>query len=129
MSKKHSVAPWTYESDEDFYNDTDGTRFVDLNGDPDQTKSRYARVDAGPTSQADAILIAAAPDLLAALEQIVSDWDSVDPNELVPDNINTDEHWESARDAIRKAKSSGESAPHRTGGGMPWDAKGNSEGI
>lgn len=44
-------------------------------------------------------------ELLAALEQIVTDWDSVDPNAQVPDEINDDEHWEAARAAIAEAKS------------------------
>src|ERR1700689_1754334 len=52
---------------------------------------------------ANANLIAAAPELLAALMQIVADWDNVDPNVQVPDEINVDDHWEAARDAIVKA--------------------------
>jgi hypothetical protein len=67
---KMSQLPWTYEADEDCYNDRDGTRFIDLNAISYDAKSRFARVDPGPTSQADARLIAAAPDLLAACEAL-----------------------------------------------------------
>jgi hypothetical protein len=45
----------------------------------------------------------AAPDLLAALKQIVADWDSVDPFVEVPDEINIDRHWNAARAALAKA--------------------------
>ena len=44
-------------------------------------------------------------ELLEALQQLVSDWESVGPLELVPDEINTDEHWDAARAAIAKATS------------------------
>lgn len=98
----YSQGPWTHD-DDDFHVDTDGTRFVDLNGPANQPRPRFARIDAGETAKADALLIAAAPDLLAALQQIVKDWDSVDPCEPVPDEINEDSHWESARAAIAKA--------------------------
>ena len=53
---------------------------------------------------ANAHLIAASPDLLAALEQIVMDWDRVTTSQQVPDEINVDDHWQAARDAIAKAK-------------------------
>jgi hypothetical protein len=66
----HSPEPWTYEPDGDFYNDKDGTCYVDLNGPEDQDKSRFARIDSGPTARADAALIAAAPKLLRALIEL-----------------------------------------------------------
>ncbi len=53
---------------------------------------------------ANARLIAAAPDLLAALEQIVKDLESVNERDPVPDEINEDSHWAAARAAIAKAK-------------------------
>jgi hypothetical protein len=60
-----------------------------------------------PASQreadSNARLIAAAPCLLAALKQLVADWESVPENARVPDEINTDEHWDAARSAIKKA--------------------------
>lgn len=52
---------------------------------------------------ANARLCSAAPDLLAALQQIVADWDSVDERVQVPDEINQDDHWDAARAVIRKA--------------------------
>ncbi len=54
--------------------------------------------------KANAALIAAAPDLLAALEQLVVDWESVSPSDQVPDEINKDSHWDAARAAVAKAK-------------------------
>jgi hypothetical protein len=42
--------------------------------------------------------------LLAALKQIVADWDSVPVNLQVPDAINEDRHWDAARAAIRNAE-------------------------
>lgn len=56
------------------------------------------------SAECNANLIAAAPDLLAALEQIVHDWHSVHPSAQVPDQINDDKHWDAARAAIAKAK-------------------------
>lgn len=44
-----------------------------------------------------------APDLLAALKQLVADWESVDPRRQVPDEISIDEHWDAARAALAKA--------------------------
>lgn len=35
-----------------------------------------------------------------ALQQIVTDWESVDPEAQVPDEINVDEHWDAARAAL-----------------------------
>lgn len=52
----------------------------------------------------DARLIAAAPELLAALKQIVGDWNTVSPDAPVPDEINVDDHWAAARAAIAKAE-------------------------
>lgn len=54
--------------------------------------------------EGDAHRLAAAPALLAALREIVSDWDAVDDCAQVPDEINNDEHWEAARAAIAQAK-------------------------
>jgi hypothetical protein len=48
-------------------------------------------------------LFAAAPDLLTALTQLVGDWESIPPWARVRDEINVDEHWDAARDAIAKA--------------------------
>lgn len=55
-------------------------------------------------TDATAHLVAAAPELLEALGQIVSAWESIDPNELVPEEINVDDLWDAARAAIAKAK-------------------------
>jgi hypothetical protein len=64
-------------------------------------ESRVANVRA--TIKAKARVRDAAPDLLAALKQIVADWDSVDPFVEVPDEINIDGHWNAARAALAKA--------------------------
>lgn len=43
-------------------------------------------------------------DLLKAAKQILSDWESVNENDPVPDEINVDEHWENLRAAITEAE-------------------------
>ncbi len=55
--------------------------------------------------QADAAvqLALAAPDLLAALREIVARWDSL-TIEPVPDQINANDLWDNARAAIAKAE-------------------------
>ena len=47
---------------------------------------------------------AAGPALLKALDALVRDWDSLDPDTRVPDAINVNEHWNAARAAIARAK-------------------------
>jgi hypothetical protein len=64
-------------------------------------ESRVANVRA--TIMAKARVRDAAPDLLAALKQLVADWDSVDPFVEVPEKINIDGHWNAARAALAKA--------------------------
>lgn len=58
---------------------------------------------------ANGLVMAAAPELLAALVQIVRDWDSVSETARVPDEINDTSHWDAARAAI--AKAAGNPAP------------------
>lgn len=62
----------------------------------------YTVVARGCTA-ADAALFAAAPDLLAALRQLIADWDAVPESLSVPDAINENDHWAAARAAIAKA--------------------------
>lgn len=56
----HSPGPWLTANA--------GTRVIDTTGDP------IAQVWEDPPGRANARLIAAAPDLLAALQKMVSDW-------------------------------------------------------
>ena len=70
MSEKHTPGPWEYDPDSDFHNDPAGIAYVDVSaGDTPDAPSRFVRVDKGWTTKADARLIAAAPDLLAALRE------------------------------------------------------------
>lgn len=46
----------------------------------------------------------AAEQLLAALKQIVADWDSVPEDDPLPDEINDTDHWDAARAALRAAE-------------------------
>ncbi len=43
--------------------------------------------------------------LLAALKQILADWESVGEDQPVPDEINDTAHWDAVREAIRKGES------------------------
>lgn len=45
----------------------------------------------------------AAPSLLKALERIVTAWESVPEDAQVPEEINVNELWDQARDAINQA--------------------------
>lgn len=45
-------------------------------------------------------------DLLAALATLVADWDSIDDQAIVPNEM-TNEHWDVARAVIAKAKGGG----------------------
>lgn len=57
-------------------------------------------------ARANAALIAAAPDLLAALKTVVAKWDSIPEDVQVPDEINDDDdwQWDQARAALEKVK-------------------------
>ena len=54
--------------------------------------------------KANALLIAAAPDLLELLKQIQAAWLSIPENVQVPDELNSDYFWLMVKDAIAKAE-------------------------
>lgn len=63
---RHTPGPWEYDAEDDYHNGPDGA-YVEISlSAPADSPTRYARVDKGPTVKADAQLIAASPDLLAA---------------------------------------------------------------
>jgi len=66
------------------------------------TVAKVAR--GGPHRVDNARLIAAAPDLLAALEQIETAWDSIPECDQVPEQLNDNSMWDEIRAAIAKAK-------------------------
>jgi hypothetical protein len=70
MTTKHTPTPYIYERDDDFFNDSNGTAYIDINGPVDSKTSRFARIDAGPTAKDDAEFIVRAcnchDELLAA---------------------------------------------------------------
>lgn len=59
-------------------------------------KHKIASTEGGENPIADARLISAAPDLLAALEPLLMRW--ADPLSI------TEQHWNAARDAIKKSR-------------------------
>jgi hypothetical protein len=68
---------------------------------------RVATLSEFPTeadARAWAYLLAAAPDLLAALKRIVAAWESIDQDTQVPDEINDDDAWIRAATAIARAE-------------------------
>lgn len=74
-------------------NDRRAIALTGLEGDKDEAESR-----------ANARLIAAAPELLAALKQIRADWAAIGDERQAPDEINVNEHWDAVDAAIAKAE-------------------------
>src|ERR1700730_11744210 len=97
---EHTPGPWRYVS---------GVIVADI---PDGNLMRHnaaiadimAAWKSSSAMHANGELIAAAPDLLAALQALVTDWSLVPPKDQVPDEINVDAHWEAAIAALDKAK-------------------------
>ena len=95
---KHTPGPWVYESEGKnnhlgkFCTEA-GELICDFGHD-----IPYEGVPGNPPDFANAHLIAAAPDLLEALEAIVATWDGPKYNHFMADNIDL------ARAAIAKAK-------------------------
>lgn len=113
MSKaKHTPGPWTVDAVmSEYLHDICLDYEVPGGGSPIVIASVdfHDHEDASPVisaraADANARLMAAAPELLAALATLVSAWESVSPRVQVPDEINVDSHWNAARNAIAKAK-------------------------
>lgn len=99
--------PWTYEPDGDFHNHPDGAAWVDITGPGEHASGRFIEVPKGPNTKAIAALISAAPDLLAALTKVLTEWDSIPANQPVPEEVNNDDTWSAVRAAIAKAEGRG----------------------
>lgn len=84
MNAQHTPGPWVYDEDYIFAGSI-GAYIADVHTD-DMTSGRYvARKDADAIIDANAQLIAAAPDLLEALQVLVRDCGAVDAGiELEP---------------------------------------------
>lgn len=99
---KHTPGPWYVTELPEHRKER--LRVTDMH---DNDLARLCALDVGEdVARANATLIAAAPALLAALQQLVADWDSLEnvrPAPQVPDEINDDDHWKAARSAIAKA--------------------------
>lgn len=98
MSKHHTPGPWAYKLDEDCRNLSVTTAYA-----PTEIVGGCGCCDSPWVScEADARLIAAAPDLLEALEEIVKEYCEN------PDNGRT-LRWaiDGAKEAIAKAKGEG----------------------
>ena len=87
---KHTPGPWVWDS---HYDDLRPLWYSEMS-----QGCGYLSWDNDETRDANAHLIAAAPDLLEALEAIVATWDGPKYNHFMADNIDL------ARAAIAKAK-------------------------
>jgi len=105
MKTKHTPGPWGVERDRD------GDLIVSQPGNDGQVIVSMRGAD-GPEWDANARLIAAAPDLLAAL-RIITEWDpAASPNE--PGGMSIMDAIDIAQAAIRKAEegTGGDSKTH-----------------
>ena len=92
MSAQHTPGPWRlHPTDDTAVIAMDGTGVAGMTG-------YYNDPDIWPVMEANARLIAAAPDMLAALRELVRKADFGEP---VPDWLNA---WDEARAAIAKAE-------------------------
>ena len=55
-------------------------------------------------AEANARLIAASPDLLAALEWALQAWDAIGGDVQIPDSMNDEGRWEAIRAALARAR-------------------------
>ena len=98
MSKHHTPGPWTYKLDEDCRNLSVTTAYA-----PTEIVGGCGCCDSPWVScEADARLIAAAPELLEALEKIVRMFEGADDTVWA-----VEDYRQKARAAIAKAKGEG----------------------
>lgn len=110
MEKTHTPCPWAITIADRFGGRTD--RYIETRGSNSVTaKEPIASVADGPSAEANANLIAAAPDLLAACKSLVELMDSEDEVVVGCHCTNTDTGfgpmrccWCIAKDAIAKAE-------------------------
>ena len=100
---KHTPAPWAVRFR------TDGSSYIsmgDPNRGPHKAADLFLTADGGESDRADARLIAAAPELLRALQAVVNDCHDLD---MVPSNERgrTTTAFELAVSAIEKATGEG----------------------
>jgi hypothetical protein len=113
-SDKHTLGPWTVEEQDDLDVEGNGYKWAVAGNKGTglllNDGSRYVQNPAYANSEANANLIAAAPDLLAALQQLM-EWEGGDavngdagyyPEDDTQQRAN--EVWQDAFDAIAKAK-------------------------